>query len=88
MAAKPKQRPIAERTEKFITYRYEAGEGSNSHLWIELRWSLKRQLYTVVRSNALDSGESWIILDPPQANHAVAKPRAFEMVAWTSVPNV
>src|SRR5258708_2858570 len=31
---------------------------------------------------------SIIILDPPQANHAVAKPRAFEMVAWTSVPNV
>jgi hypothetical protein len=86
MVAKPKQWPISEQTEKFIVRRYEAPEGSNSRLWIELRWSLKRQLFTAVRSNALDSGESWIILDPPQANHAVAKRRAFEMIAWGSVP--
>jgi hypothetical protein len=88
MPAKPKQWPIAERTEKFIIYRYEAGENSGSHLWIEPRWSLKRQVFTALRSNALGNGASWIILDPPQANQAVAKRRAFEMVAWTSFPNV
>jgi len=44
-------------------FHYEAGEGSNSGLWIDLRWSIKRELYVSFRSNAVDAqvlGEDWI----------------------------
>jgi len=44
MSRKPKQWFLADEDEKFRTYRYEAGEGSNSNLRIDLRWSIKREL--------------------------------------------
>jgi hypothetical protein len=62
------------------------GRCSNSRLWIELRWSIKRKLFTALRSNARDEGAVWITLDPPVLNHAVAKRKCFEMIAFTTVP--
>jgi hypothetical protein len=35
---------LSDQTEKFRVFRYEAPEGSESALWVELRWSLKREL--------------------------------------------
>ncbi len=86
MPAKPKQWILTEEDEKFRVYHYEAGEGSDSCLWIDLRWSIGRELYTSFRSNAVDSGEVWIRFDRPIRHHAVAKRQAFEMIAWQSVP--
>jgi hypothetical protein len=45
MSSKPKQWFLADEDEKFRLYHYEAGEGSNSRLWIDLRWSIKRERY-------------------------------------------
>ncbi len=88
-ATKPKQWPVSDRNDKFITYRYEAPADSGSRLWIELRFSEIRQKYTALGSNAFDNGKTWLLLSPPQKNHAVAKRRAFEMIAaWTTVPVV
>jgi hypothetical protein len=56
-----------------------------SALWIDLRWSKATQLFTRIRSNAHGEGE-WIRFDPPQANFAVAKRRAFELVARVAGP--
>jgi hypothetical protein len=88
MSSKPKQWFIADEDEKFHVYHYEAGEGANSALWIDLRWSIARKLFVSLRSNAIEDGTRWLRFDPPQANHAVAKRRAFEMIAQASVPNV
>jgi hypothetical protein len=88
MAPKPKQWFLADEDEKFRVWRYEAGDGSNSGLWIDLRWSINRKLFVSLRSNAIDDGARWLRFDPPQANHAVAKRRAFEMIAQASVTNV
>jgi hypothetical protein len=60
--SKPKQWVLSDQTEKFRVFRYEAPEGSESALWVELRWSLKRELYTAFRSNAVGEGELWIPL--------------------------
>jgi hypothetical protein len=56
---KPKQWAITDQDDKFITYRYEAPPGSESGLWVNLRWSNKRQLYTAFQSNAIDGAETW-----------------------------
>jgi|SRR5271166_3493194 len=88
-ASKKKQWVLSSEGEKFKVYRYEAGEGSNSGLWIDLRWSIKRELYVSFRSNAVEAqvlGEDWIRFTRPIKHHAVAKRQAFEMVAWSSVP--
>jgi hypothetical protein len=53
MARKPKQWVLTSESDKFKVYHYEAGEGSDSALWIGLRWSIKRELFTGFRSNAL-----------------------------------
>ena len=60
--SKPKQWVLSDQTEKFRVFRYEAPEGSESALWVELRWSLKRELYTAFRCNAVGEGELWIPL--------------------------
>jgi len=86
MSRKPKQWALTAESEKFKVYRYEAGEGSNSALWIELRWSIKRELYVSFRSNAVDAGEVSAVFVRPIKHHAVAKRQAFEMIAWSSVP--
>jgi hypothetical protein len=59
MSSKPKQWALTEESDKFKVYHYEAGEGSDSALWIDLRWSIKRELFTAFRSNAIDDGETW-----------------------------
>jgi hypothetical protein len=86
MPSKPKQWVLSTTSEKFQTWHYEAGEGSNSGLWIDLRWSIKRNLYVSCRSNALDGGEKWTMFARPIKHHAVAKRQAFEAIAWASVP--
>ena len=76
---KPKQWILAD-------HRYEAPEGADSALWVEVRWSLKRELYTAFRSNAMDDGATWVTFTRPIRHHAVAKRQAFEAIAWASVP--
>lgn len=88
MPARPKLWLLDNQDERFKVYHYEAPGGSGSGLWIDLRWSLNRKLFVSLRSNAIDDGTRWLRFDPPQANHAVAKRRAFEMIAQASVPNV
>jgi hypothetical protein len=56
-------------------------------LWVEIRWNLKREFYTVIRSNALEDSEQWIPFARPIRDHAVAKEQAFEMIAWSCVPS-
>lgn len=73
-------------SEKWITYRYEAGENTGSALWVEVRWSVKRELYTAFRSNAVDDGEVWVPFERSVRNHAVCKRMAFEQLAWMTVP--
>jgi hypothetical protein len=77
---------LGDEDERFKLYHYEAPDGSGSGLWIDLRWSLKRELYTAFRSNALDDGETWVPFARPIRHHAVAKRQAFEAIAWSSVP--
>ena len=86
MAPKPKQWFLADETEKFQIHRYEAPEGSESALWIEIRWSRKRELFTAWRSNAVDDGKEWFPFMRPIKNHAVAKRQAFEAITWLTVP--
>ena len=86
MPHKPKQWILTNEDEKFKVYHYEAGEGSNSALWIDLRWSIKRELYVSFRSNAIDDGNTSASFARPIKHHAVAKRQAFEMIAWSSVP--
>jgi hypothetical protein len=89
MPSKPKRWVLADESEKFRIYHYEAPEGSDSALWVEVRWSrLKRELYTAFRSNALDDSEAWVQFARPIKHHAVAKRQAFEAIAWASVPAV
>ena len=64
----------------------QAGEGSQSALWIEIRWSIKRELFTAWRSNAADDGEAWVPFERSVRNHAVCKRMAFEQLAWMTVP--
>jgi hypothetical protein len=84
--SKPKQWVLSDQTEKFRVFRYEAPEGSESALWVELRWSLKREaLYGLPlqcrrRRRVVDS------VGRPIKHHAVAKRQAFEAIAWASVP--
>ena len=82
---KPKQWVLSDETEKFLTYHYEAPEGSESVLWVEVRWSIKRELYTSWRSEAVGDG-AWIPFLRPVKNHAVAKRMAFEAIAWATMP--
>jgi hypothetical protein len=84
--SKPKQWTLGDVTEKFKVYHFEAGEGSNSRLWVDLRWSIKRELFTSIRSNAIDDGEMWLLFERPINNHAVAKRQAFELIAFRTVP--
>jgi len=86
MPAKPKQWALTSESEKFRVFHYEAGEGSNSGLWIDLRWSIKRELYVSFRSNAVDDGEVWVPFERSVRNHAVCKRMAFEQLAWMTVP--
>jgi hypothetical protein len=86
MPRKPKQWVLADQTDKFLIYHYEAPEGSNSALWVEVRWSLKRVLYTAFRSNTLGDSEAWIPFARSIRHHAVAKRQAFEAIALASVP--
>jgi hypothetical protein len=86
MSSKPKQWVLADKSEKFLTYRYEAPEGSDSALSVNLRWSVRRELYVAFQSNAIDGGAVWISFARPIRHHAVAKRQAFEMIAWSSVP--
>jgi len=86
MPAKPKQWVLTDQDEKFRIFHYEAPEGSDSGLWIDLRWSIKRELYTAFRSNALDDGAVWVPFARAIKHHAVAKRQAFEAIAWASVP--
>ena len=51
-----------------------------------LRWSVKRELYTAFRSNAVDEGEVWVPFERSVRNHAVCKRMAFEQLAWMTVP--
>jgi len=84
MASKSKRWLLGDEDERFKIYHYEAPEGSRSGLWIDLRWSKASQLFTRIRSNVL--GGEWLKLDPPQSNYAVAKRRAFELIAFRTVP--
>jgi hypothetical protein len=84
--SKPKQWVLADQNEKFRVFRYEAPEVAESGLWVEVRWSIKRELYTAFRSNAVDDGVSWVPLARPIRHHAVAKRQAFEAIAWSCVP--
>ena len=83
--SKPKQWVLSDQTEKFRVFRYEAPEGSESALWVELRWSLKRELYTAFRSNAVGEGELWIPL-AGRSSITSSRSQAFEAMAWASVP--
>jgi hypothetical protein len=83
---KPKQWALTAQTEKFLTYRYEAPQGSESALWVELHWSIKRELYTSWRSNAVEDEGNWNVFARPIKHHAVAKRQAFEAIAWATVP--
>ena len=84
-ASKKKQWVLSSEGEKFKVFHYEAGEGSNSGLWVEVRWSVKRELYTAFRSNAVDEGEVWVPFESSVRNHAVCKRMAFEQLAWMTV---
>ena len=84
---KPKQWSLAKETDKFHVWRYEAPEAAESALWIEIRWSIRRELFMSWRSNAAqDDGESWTPFLRPIKNHAVAKRQAFEAITWLAVP--
>jgi hypothetical protein len=52
-----------------------------------VRWSIKRELYTAWRSNAVEDKESWNMFARPIRHHAVAKRQAFEVIAWARVPS-
>jgi hypothetical protein len=52
-----------------------------------VRWSIKRELYTAWRSNAVEDKESWNMFARPIRHHAVAKRQAFEAIAWARVPS-
>jgi hypothetical protein len=86
MSPKPKQWVLTDQSEKFKIFHYEAGEGSNSGLWIDLRWSIRRELYVSFRSNAVEEGQTWVPFARPIKHHAVAKRQAFEAIAWASKP--
>jgi hypothetical protein len=83
---KPKQWVLTDETEKFRVHHYQAPADSESGLWIDLRWNLKRERYTAYRSNAIDNGEVWVSFERPLKNHAVAKRTSLERVAWLTVP--
>jgi hypothetical protein len=85
MSGKPKQWVLTSESEKFKVDHYKAGEGSNSGLWIDLRWSIRRELYVSFRSNAINGDDTWEIFARPIKHHAVAKRQAFEAIAWASV---
>ena len=84
--SKPKQWTLTSESEKFLIYHYEAPEASESALWVEIRWSIKRELFTAWRSNAADDGEAWVPFERSVRNHAVCKRMAFEQLAWMTVP--
>ena len=86
MPARPKQWILNAQDEKFITYRHEAPEGTQSGLWIELRYSISRSVYISYRTNASDGEPVWIRFDKPRVNHAVAKREAFAQIAYSTVP--
>ena len=90
MSHKPKQWVLTSESEKFKVFHYEVGEGSNSGLWIDLRWSIRARTLCVVhvsfRSNALDDGAVWVLFTRSIRHHAVATRQAFEAIAWASVP--
>jgi hypothetical protein len=86
MPHKPKRWVLTSEGEKFKVFHYEAGEGSDSGLWIDLRWSIKRELYVAFKSNAIDERAVWLSFARPIKHHAVAKRQAFEAIAWASVP--
>lgn len=86
MPAKPKQWILTQQDEKFITYRHEAPESAQSGLWIELRYSIGRAVYTSFRTNASEGEPVWIRFDKPRVNHAVAKREAFAAIAYSTVP--
>jgi hypothetical protein len=67
-------------------HRYEAPEGSESAVWVEIRWSTKRKLFTAWRSNAVDDGEEWFQFLRPIKNHVVAKRQTFEANTWLTMP--
>jgi hypothetical protein len=85
MPSRPKRWLLGDEDERFKLYHYEAPDGSGSGLWIDMRYIKATQLFTRIRSNALGEG-AWMRFDPPQANFAVAKRRAFEIVARAAVP--
>jgi hypothetical protein len=83
---KPKQWRLTRQSDKFLTYRYEAPPEAESALWVELHWSVKRELYTSYRSNATQDDCSWVQFTRPIKHHAVAKRQAFEAIAWPLGP--
>ena len=84
MPRKPKQWTLTSESEKFKVFHYEAPEGAESALWVEIRWRLKRELYTAFRSNAIDDGATWVTFTRPIRHHAVAKRQPFEAIAWAT----
>jgi hypothetical protein len=86
MTHKPKQWVLADQNEKFRIFRYEAKEETESALWIDLRWSITRELYVAFRSNAFEDSEGWIPFARPVKHHAVAKRQAFEAISLACVP--
>jgi hypothetical protein len=87
MRSKPERWLLGDEDEKFKIYHYEAAEGQDSGLMVDLRWSIARGLFVSVRSNAFEE-ETGIRLDPPIKNHAVAKRKCFELIALAAVPLV
>jgi hypothetical protein len=86
MKYKPKQWTLVDQDEKYRLWHFEAGEGSDSRLWIDLRQSVASGLYVTIRSNGLDGGKNWIRFAWPIKNHAVAKRSAFALIAYRTVP--
>jgi hypothetical protein len=86
MPSKPKQWFLADEDEKFRLYHYEAVKGRTATCASTCDGRLAASSSCSIRSNAIDDGERWLRFDPPQANYAVAKRRAFELVARAAVP--
>jgi hypothetical protein len=57
--SKPKQWALTGQTDKFQIHRYQAPAASESVLWVELRWSIKRELFTSWRASSVDDGRVW-----------------------------
>jgi hypothetical protein len=86
MTHKPKQWVLADQNDKFRLYHYEPREESESALWVDLRYSIERQLYVAFRSNAFEDSAAWIPFARPVKHHAVAKRQAFEAISLACVP--